>query len=106
MKKRGIGESLLSPGRSGRTGEERALLHAGAKQRATDDSGYMVLPMRNKRLKPLCMNVGTNSVEVRVTAEDGTTTKTYTIAVDKGILVPDEFATIQSAIDATAETQY
>lgn len=55
MKKRKNEENLLSAGRSGSTGKARALLHAGAKLRATDDSGYMALPMRNKWIKLLCI---------------------------------------------------
>ena len=55
----------------------------------------------------LTMNVGTNTVDVRVTAEDGTTTKTYTIAVQRVgedvLIVPEDYSTIQAAIDTTAE---
>jgi len=55
----------------------------------------------------LAMNVGTNTVDVRVTAEDGTTTKTYRISVERvGAdvhIVPDDFTTIQAAIDGTAD---
>ncbi len=203
MKKEKTEEDLLSAVRSGSTGEVRILLHAGAKLRPKDDSRYLALGVRNKRIKPLCIavacvligllaacssvsdspetpglkesdadltnltissgilmpvfaadttaynafiaygvgsititpttsnpnatcnircdesswaevlsgspcaplaiNVGTNTVEVLVTAEDGTTTKTYTIAVYRGILVPDESSKIKDAIDATVE---
>ena len=51
----------------------------------------------------LTMNMGMNTVEVRVTAEDSTVTKTYVITAYRGILVPDEFTTIQDAIDETTD---
>jgi hypothetical protein len=55
----------------------------------------------------LDMTVGTNTVDVRVTAEDSTTTKTYTIDVDRVnvdvLIVPDDYGTIQAAIDATSD---
>ena len=51
----------------------------------------------------LTMNMGTNTVEIRVTAEDSTATKTYAITAYRGILVPGEFATIQAAINKPAE---
>jgi len=56
----------------------------------------------------LDMTVGTNTVEVRVTAEDSTTTNTYTIDVDRVnvdvLIVPDDYGTIQAAIDATTDS--
>ena len=55
----------------------------------------------------LDMTVGTNTVEVRVTAEDGATTRTYTVSVERVgsdvHLVPDDYGTIQAAINATED---
>jgi hypothetical protein len=67
------------------------------------DGGSWAEVMSGSPCPSLTMSIGTNTVEVRVTAEDGTTTRTYIIAVYRGILVPDEFATIQAAIDETAD---
>jgi hypothetical protein len=67
-----------------------------------DGGGWAVVPSGSP-CSSLTMGIGTNTVEVQVTAEDGTTTKTYIIAVYRGILVPDEFTTIQAAIDATTD---
>ncbi|RCR68868.1 putative Ig domain-containing protein [Larkinella punicea] len=37
---------------------------------------------------PLALTVGANSIEVRVTAEDGVTTKTYRVTVTRGVETP------------------
>lgn len=67
------------------------------------DGGGWVEVLSGCACPTLTMNMGMNTVEVRVTAEDSTATKTYDITAYRGILVPDKFPTIQDAINYTAD---
>jgi hypothetical protein len=46
----------------------------------------------------LALNVGLNSIEIRVTAQDGTTQKTYTVAVTRAAASLSNNANLSSSI--------
>jgi len=57
----------------------------------TNDANATVVGTGEKALV-----VGANTIEVTVTAEDGTTTKTYTIVVERAAYIPSSNATLKS----------
>jgi hypothetical protein len=52
----------------------------------------------------LPLNVGSNTVDVRVTAQDGTTQKTYTVVVTRGTAAPTAATPTAASITATGAT--
>jgi hypothetical protein len=50
----------------------------------------------------LALNVGLNSIEIRVTAQDGTTQKTYTLTVTRASSNPEPTITVSGTLDTLA----
>ena len=50
----------------------------------------------------LALNVGSNSIEIRVTAQDGTTQKTYTLTVTRASSNPEPAITVSGTLDTLA----
>jgi hypothetical protein len=50
----------------------------------------------------LALNVGSNSIEIRVTAQDGTTQKTYTLTVTRASSNPEPTITVSGTLDTLA----
>jgi hypothetical protein len=53
---------------------------------------------------PVALNVGANVISLLVTAQDGTTTKTYTVTITRAAVLPSVNSPTSSAITATSAT--